>query len=106
VSDNGRVVGTYTNGKQLDLAEVTLVKFNADNKLRKLDGGAWAATQDSGEAIQGASGQIVAEARETSNVDIADEFSKLIVTQQAYSATTRIVTTSDELVQETLNMKR
>jgi flagellar hook protein FlgE len=106
VSDAGRVVGTYTNGKQLDLAEVTLVKFNADNKLRKLDGGAWAATQDSGEAIQGASGEIVAEARESSNVDIADEFSKLIVTQQAYSATTRIVTTADELVQQTLNMKR
>ena len=106
VSDAGRVVGTYTNGKQLDLAEVTLVKFNADNKLRKLDGGAWAATQDSGEAIQGASGEIVAEAREASNVDIADEFSKLIVTQQAYSATTRIVTTADELVQQTLNMKR
>lgn len=106
VSDAGRVVGTYTNGKQLDLAEVTLVKFNADNKLRRLDGGAWAATQDSGEAIQGASGEIVAEARESSNVDIADEFSKLIVTQQAYSATTRIVTTADELVQQTLNMKR
>ncbi|MEQ8747636.1 flagellar hook-basal body complex protein [Pyruvatibacter sp.] len=106
ISDAGRVVGTYTNGKQLDLAEVTLVKFNADNKLRKLDGGAWAATQDSGEAIQGASGEIVAEAREASNVDIADEFSKLIITQQAYSATTRIVTTSDELVRETLNMKR
>jgi len=106
VSDTGRVVGTYTNGKQLDLAEVTLVKFNADNRLRKLDGGAWAATQDSGQAIQGASGEIVAEARETSNVDIADEFSKLIVTQQAYSANTRIVTTADDLVQETLNMKR
>lgn len=106
VSDSGRVVGTYTNGKQLDLAEVTLVKFNADNKLRKLDGGAWAATQDSGEAIVGAAGEIVAEAREASNVDIADEFAKLIVTQQAYSATTRIVTTSDELVRETLSMKR
>ncbi len=106
VSDAGRVVGTYTNGKQLALAEVTLVKFNADNKLRKLDGGALAATEDSGEAIQGASGEIVAEAREASNVDIADEFSKLIVTQQAYSATTRIVTTADELVRETLNMKR
>lgn len=106
VSDSGRIVGTYTNGKQLDLAEVTLVKFNADNKLRKLDGGAWAATQDSGEAIVGASGQIVAEAREASNVDIADEFAKLIVTQQAYSATTRIVTTSDEMVRETLSMKR
>lgn len=106
VSDEGRVVGTYTNGKQLDLAEITLVKFNGDNKLRKVDGGAFAATQESGEAIQGASGEIVAEAREASNVDIADEFSKLIVTQQAYSATTRIVTSADELVRETLNMKR
>ena len=43
---------------------------------------------------------------EASNTDIADEFTKLIVTQQAYSAGTRIVTTSDEMMQEALNMKR
>jgi len=43
---------------------------------------------------------------ERSNVDIASEFTKLIVAQRAYTANTRIVTTSDELLQETINMKR
>jgi flagellar hook protein FlgE len=106
VSNNGRIVGTYSNGKSVDLAEVTVVRFNDPNELQKLDGGGFASTQGSGEALNGASGSIVAAALEGSNVDIADEFSKLIITQQAYSANTRIVTTADEMITETLNMKR
>ena len=106
VSENGRVTGTYSNGKTVDLAEVTLARFNAPDKLKRLDGTAFAATQESGEAMYGGGGDIIASAREASNVDIADEFSKLIVTQQAYTAGTRIVTASDELIRETLNMKR
>lgn len=106
VSSNGRIVGTYSNGKAVDLAEVTLVRFNDPNSLQKEDGGAFTATQGSGEALIGAGGSIVAAALEGSNVDIADEFSKLIITQQAYSANTRIVTTADEMITETLNMKR
>lgn len=106
VSNNGRIVGTYSNGKSIDLAEVTVVKFNDPNGLQKEDGGAFKATSDSGEAISGLSTNIVAASLEGSNVDIADEFSKLIVTQQAYSANTRIVTTADEMISETLSMKR
>jgi flagellar hook protein FlgE len=106
VSENGRVTGTYSNGKTVDLAEVTLARFNAPDKLKRLDGTAFAATQESGEAMLGGGGDIIASAREASNVNIADEFSKLIVTQQAYTAGTRIVTASDELIRETLNMKR
>ncbi|MDP1627093.1 flagellar hook protein FlgE [Parvibaculum sp.] len=106
VSENGRVTGTYSNGKTVDIAQVSLATFNAADKLKKLDGTAFAATQESGEPMLGAGGDIIASAREASNVDIADEFSKLIVTQQAYTAGTRIVTTADELIRETLNMKR
>ena len=106
VSENGRVTGTYSNGKTVDIAQVSLATFNAADKLKKLDGTAFAATQESGEPILGGGGDIIASAREASNVDIADEFSKLIVTQQAYTAGTRIVTTADELIRETLNMKR
>jgi len=90
----------------VDIAQVSLATFNAADKLKKLDGTAFAATQESGEPMLGAGGDIIASAREASNVDIADEFSKLIVTQQAYTAGTRIVTTADELIRETLNMKR
>ncbi|ABS64151.1 protein of unknown function DUF1078 domain protein [Parvibaculum lavamentivorans DS-1] len=106
VSENGRITGTYSNGKTVDLAQVSLATFNASDKLKKLDGTAFAATQESGEPMLGGGGDIIASAREASNVDIADEFSKLIVTQQAYTAGTRIVTTADELIRETLNMKR
>lgn len=106
VSDNGRITGTYTNGRTVDLAQVTLAKFNSPDKLQKLDGTAFASTQESGEALLGGTGDIIASSNEASNVDIADEFSKLIITQQAYSAGTRIITTIDDLIQQTLNMKR
>ena len=106
ISDKGRVVGTYSNGRTLDLAEVTLANFNGPNQLKRLDGGAFATTDESGPAVLGASGKIVASSLEGSNVDIADEFTKLIVTQQAYSANTRVVTTSNQMVQDVLNMLR
>lgn len=106
VSENGRVTGTYSNGKTVDLAEIALARFNAPDKLKKLDGTAFAATQDSGGPMLTGGADVIGSAREASNVDIADEFSKLIVTQQAYTAGTRIVTTADELIRETLNMKR
>jgi flagellar hook protein FlgE len=106
ISDKGRVVGTYSNGRTLDLADVTLANFNGPNQLKRLDGGAFATTDESGPAILGAPGKIVASSLEGSNVDIADEFTKLIVTQQAYSANTRVVTTSNQMVQDVLNMLR
>jgi flagellar hook protein FlgE len=71
-----------------------------------MDGGAFAATDESGPAIFGAPGRIVGSSLEGSNTDIADEFSKLIVTQQAYSANTRIITTGNQMVQDLLNMIR
>lgn len=106
VSESGRIVGTYTNGESLELYEVTLASFNADSQLKKLDGGAYTATRESGNAILGAQGQVLSSRLEGSNSDIANEFSKLIVTQQAYAAGTRIVTTADEMLREVLNMKR
>jgi flagellar hook protein FlgE len=106
ISDKGRVVGTYSNGRTLDLAEVTLANFNGPNQLKRLDGGAFSITDSSGPAILGAPGKIVGSSLEGSNVDIADEFTKLIVTQQAYSANTRVVTTSNQMVQDVLNMLR
>jgi flagellar hook protein FlgE len=106
VNDKGRVVGTYSNGRTIDLAEITLADFNGANFLKRLDGGAFAVTDESGPAIFGASGKIVAGSLEGSNTDIAEEFSKLIVTQQAYSANTRIITTGNQMIQELLNMTR
>ena len=106
VSDKGRVVGAYSNGRTLDLAEITLANFNGANFLKRIDGGAFEVTDESGPAILGAPGKIVGSSLEGSNTDIADEFTKLIVTQQAYSANTRVITTSNQMVQDLLNMLR
>jgi flagellar hook protein FlgE len=106
VNDKGRVVGQYSNGRSIDLAEITLANFNGPNMLKRLDGGAFAATDESGPAILGAPGKIAGASLEASNTDIADEFSKLIITQQAYSANTRIITTGNQMVQDLLNMIR
>lgn len=106
VSDQGRLVANYSNGQQVAIAAIELATFNADGFLRKLDGGAFQQTDESGQPILGSQGNIVGSALESSNTDIADEFTKLIVTQQAYAANTRIVSTGDEMMQEALNMIR
>lgn len=106
VNEKGRVVGAYSNGRTIDLAEVMLAKFSGTNFLKRIDGGAFEATDESGQAIYGAAGKIVGSSLEGSNTDIADEFTKLIVTQQAYSANTRVITTSNQMVQDLLNMLR
>lgn len=106
VSSDGRIVASYTNGRTIEIAEVVLASFNGDNGLAKTDGGAFRATPESGPPIIGALGTVVGNALEGSNTDIADEFTKLIVTQQAYAANTRIISTSNEMIQEALNMIR
>ena len=100
----GRVTASYTNGQVVDIAEVAVATFNGDSMLRKLDGGAFMATRESGDPILVDATDVVGSALENSNVDIADEFTKLIVTQQAYSASTRVVSVSDEMMQEVLQM--
>lgn len=106
VADGGTIVANYSNGLSLNIVDIPLVSFNADNGLLRLDGGAFEATSESGQAILDSTGAIVGQSIENSNTDIADEFSKLIVTQQAYSANSRIVSTADEMLQEALNMVR
>jgi len=106
VDNQGRIVGTYSNGLTEPLAQVTLANFNGQDQLQALDGGAYQATADSGPPLQNATGKIVGSALEASNVDIADEFSQLIVTQQAYSANTKIITTANDMVADLLNVIR
>jgi flagellar hook protein FlgE len=106
INNNGIVVGTFSNGQNLDLASVTLSHFNGTNYLKSLDGGAYAVTEQSGPAIIGASGSISGSSLEGSNTDIASEFTKLIVTQQAYSANTKVITTANSMVQDLLNVLR
>ncbi|GGE40502.1 hypothetical protein GCM10007276_17300 [Agaricicola taiwanensis] len=104
--EGNRITAFYSNGQTADLAEIPLVSFNADNMLQRVDGGAFAETLGSGAPVPTANGTIQGSQLEGSNTDIADEFTKLIVTQQAYAANTRIVTTADQMLQEVMSMKR
>jgi flagellar hook protein FlgE len=108
---NGDVRINYDNGKSRVVARVPITVFKDPDRLQHLDGQAFLRTIDSGEARVVESGEdgaglLTTSAIERSNVDIATEFSKLILAQRAYSANTKIVSTVDDLLQETLNMRR
>jgi flagellar hook protein FlgE len=102
IDNQNRVIGTFSNGQTQPLAQVTLSTFNGQNYLQSLNGGAFAATVDSGPAILSASGKVVGSSLEGSNVDIATQFSQLIVAQQAYSANAKVITTSTQMIQSLL----
>jgi len=106
VGNNGNINGTFSNGQSVALAEIPLVHFNSPDNLKALTGGAFQETSESGTALSGAGGQIVGQSLESSNTDIATEFTKLIVTQQAYSANTKVITTANQMSQDLLNIIR
>ena len=72
--------------------------------MQALSGGAWAATPESGNPIFSGTGSIEGSSLEASNVDIATQFSTLIVAQQAYSANARVMSTADQMVQSLLQV--
>jgi flagellar hook protein FlgE len=107
---NGDVVVNYNNGQSRTIAQIPLVTFNNPNALQRQNGQSFTATRDSGQPLANAAntngaGSIVTGSIEGSNVDIATEFSQLIVAQQAYSANAKVVTSSDQMLQITINMK-
>jgi flagellar hook protein FlgE len=107
VASDGRIIGVYTNGQNVAIARLSIAQFAAPNMLKARDGGAFAATIDSGEPIISSEGaQLVSGAVEQSNADIAEEFTKMIVTQQAYSANTRVITTAQQMMEMTIGMVR
>jgi flagellar hook protein FlgE len=107
VTSDGRITGSYSNGRVVTIAEVSVAQFNADTALKRRDGGAYEQTLESGLPIIGLNGATVIGGNvEGSNTDIAEEFSKMIVTQQAYSANTRVVSTSQQMLSDVINMIR
>ena len=108
---NGDIVVNYDNGQRRTIAQVPLITFNDPDQLQRQNGQAFTATIESGtplaeQASTNGAGNLVTQSVESSNVDIATEFSKLIVAQQAYSANTKMVTTADQMLQQTIDMKR
>jgi flagellar hook protein FlgE len=111
IRKDGTVVVNYDNGRSQTVAQVPVVTFTDPDALERLSGQAFAVTERAGTprvTPAGASGSATIQtgAIERSNVDMAAEFSRMIIAQRAYSANTRVVTTSDDLLQDTINLKR
>lgn len=107
VGSDGKINGTYSNGSVVTLANVGFARFNNPDGLKPDSNGHYFQTVESGAPLSGLSGTtIVGESLEQSNTDIATEFSKMIVTQQAYSANTRVMSTAQTMMSDLLNVIR
>jgi flagellar hook protein FlgE len=104
VDSENRVVGTFSNGQTIPLAQIALATFNGQDSLQAINGGAYQATADSGPPLFNATGKIIGNSLEASNVDIATQFSHLIVAQQAYSASAKVMTTANQMIQSLLTV--
>lgn len=104
VDSQNQISGTFSNGQTIPLAQVTLATFNGQDALQPLNGEAYAETADSGPPIFSATGKVVGSSLEASNVDIATQFSQLIVAQQAYSANAKVMQTADQMIQSLLQV--
>ncbi|MFC3674257.1 flagellar hook protein FlgE [Ferrovibrio xuzhouensis] len=111
IDQDGFVSVTFDNGNVKKFYQIPMVKFRDPTELDRVNGNAFVETPGSGAAVlvqsgSSGAGDYVSAAVEGSNVDIAEEFSKLIVAQRIYSANARIITASDDLLQETINIRR
>ncbi len=107
----GELVGTYSNGQTRVLAQIALATFVNERGLEKVGDTMFQATGASGQAtigepMTGDRGEIAASMLENSNVDLSTELVNMITTERAYQSNSKIISTSDEMIQELLNMKR
>lgn len=109
ISEDGVVTALFDNGETRPIAILPLATFANANGMEALTGNTWIETDASGQAMlrqagTNGAGEITAYSVESSNVDLATEFSNMIVTQRAYSAATKIITTADEMLDELTRM--
>ena len=109
ISEEGVVTALFDNGETRPIAILPLATFANANGMEALTGNTWIETDASGQAMlrqagTNGAGEITAYSVESSNVDLATEFSNMIVTQRAYSAATKIITTADEMLDELTRM--
>ncbi|MDG2205873.1 MAG: flagellar hook-basal body complex protein [Alphaproteobacteria bacterium] len=111
ISTDGLVTALFDNGETRPVFKIPVATFTNVNALESRSGNVWNATEASGdptlrEADNGAAGQVVQAALEQSTVDIGEEFTKMIVVQRAFSASAKIISTADEMLEELLRTKR
>lgn len=112
VQDDGRIVAAYSNGDNCVIGQIAVATFANPAGLEKVGDNMYAATLNSGEFdgigkdITTAGGKMSPGVLEMSNVDLAQEFTKMIVTQRGFQSNSRVVTTSDSMIEELLSLKR
>jgi flagellar hook protein FlgE len=111
IDNTGVVSGIYTNGQTIAIAELAVAKFQNNNGLGQAGQNCWTATPDSGSAAVGTAGtggraSIVSQSLESSNVDIAEQFTELIAHQRGFEANAKTITTADQMLQDVLAMKQ
>ncbi|MBM3277993.1 MAG: flagellar hook-basal body complex protein [Candidatus Handelsmanbacteria bacterium] len=111
IEDDGNIRGLFSNGESQVLGRVLLASFTNPEGLKRGGANLFTQTEASGQPVVGAagstvSGRVRAGSLEMSNVDLADEFVSMMVTQRGFQASARSITTSDELLSELVNLKR
>ena len=111
IGADGVVTGSFSNGQTRQLARLAVASFANPGGLEKAGNSSWRATVDSGLAqvgvpSSGQRGSLVAGTLEMSNVDLAQEFTNLIIAQRGFQANSRMITASDEILQDLINIKR
>lgn len=110
IDEDGYVISSFSNGQEKKLYKLAITTFTNPNGLESLSGNVYRQTTDSGDynlrqAGESGAGDIATSSLETSNVDLADEFSRMIVTQRAYSAGSKVLSTADSMLEELLRIK-
>jgi flagellar hook protein FlgE len=111
IDKNGVVTGFFTNGVTQALAQIALARFNNPSGLLRQGDNMFTESANSGLPVLGFAGtsdtsSITPGALENSNVDLSQEFTSMIITQRGFQANARVITTSDEMLQELVNLKR
>lgn len=111
VDEDGYVSAIFDNGVTRRIAQVAVATFSNPNGLKGVNGNAYRVTNESGTYSlkapgSGGAGSLAPSTLEASTVDLSTEFTGLITTQRAYSASSKIITTADQMLEELLNIKR
>ena len=107
----GTIVGGFTNGITQVLGQIQLADFNNPEGLSRSGDNTYSVTANSGAAVLGFAGEgstssIASGSLEMSNVDLAQEFTNMIVAQRGFQANSRVISTTDQLMQELVELKR
>ncbi|MBQ7560439.1 MAG: flagellar hook-basal body complex protein [Synergistaceae bacterium] len=111
IGQDGTITGAYSNGKNIPLYRVAIATFANEQGLEKIGDTMFRETANSGSAnidpaqVNG-KGTIISQTLEMSNVDLTEEFTHLIIAQRGFQANTRVITTSDQILEEVVNLKR